>query len=373
MWCWQPQLVVDLQHLVTLRLFKAKTSFLSQIFTSSFIMHVYGAAVRAVIGLLLRLPWVAAQPVEARDSTAVASASQATTVWAFPQSTWVENLAVRSNGQILATLFTSPQLYQIDPTGRSPATLVYTFPQQTSCLGIAELGTDIFYVAAGNVTFTTFEGVPGSFNVYRVDMTRYSLGRKPSVSKVANFPQGKELNGVTVLDTAQNLLGIADSAAGLVWSLNVQTAVVSQIIMDKSMSPDAAVAPTGINGVKVRGNNLYFTNTNQNTYNSIPINSTGYATGPASTLSTLTSPDDFQFDNHGLAYFAGNDTIRKGAAAGGPISVFSNSPLVEGSTACQFGRTSSDTRTLYVTTNGGIDQYVTGNFTNPGKVVAIPT
>ena len=336
-------------------------------------MRVCCAAVVASIGALLGLSSVSAQPVKARNDAAIARTPQATTVWTFPQSTWVENLAVRSNGQILATLFTTPQLYQVDPTGRAPASLVFTFPQQTSCLGIAELGTDIFYVVAGNVSFTTFAPVPGSFNVYKVDMTNYRPGSKPSVSKIANFPQAQELNGMTVLNAAQSLLAIADSAAGVVWSLNLKTSVVSQIVNDNSMKPDSTVAPTGVNGVKVRGNNLYFTNTNKNTYTSIPITSIGVSKGSASTLSTLTGPDDFQFDSFGQAYFAGSDTIRRTAANGGTVSVCTNSPLVEGSTACEFGRTLTDLKTLYVSTNGGIEQYISGNFTNPGKIVAVRT
>ncbi|KAI4155235.1 MAG: hypothetical protein LQ340_001122 [Diploschistes diacapsis] len=336
-------------------------------------MHVCCcAAVVALTGVFLSLSSVVAQPIKARDDTVAASAPQASVVWTFPQDTWVENLAVRSNGQILATLFTSPQLYQVDPTGNSPASLVHTFPQQTSCLGIAELGTDIFYVVAGNVSLTTFASVPGSFNVYKVDMTGYSPGGNPSVSKVANFPQGKELNGMTVLNAAQDLLAIADSAAGSVFSLNVNTAAVSPVVDDSTMSPNSNIAPIGVNGVKVHGNKIYFTNTNRNTYTSIPMNSTGHAMRSASTLSTTTSPDDFTFDSNGQAYFAGNDAVMNGPVTGGNLSVFSNSPLVKGSTACKFGRTASDSGTLYVSTNGGLDQYLTGSFTNPGKIVAIP-
>src|SRR5712664_3696486 len=38
----------------------------------------------------------------------------------FPNVTWIENIAVRSNGQLLVKPFTSPELYQIDPFQQSP-------------------------------------------------------------------------------------------------------------------------------------------------------------------------------------------------------------------------------------------------------------
>ncbi|MCJ1324001.1 hypothetical protein MMC10_000663 [Thelotrema lepadinum] len=336
-------------------------------------MHLCRAVIVASATFLLNLIPTAALPVTAHAETVVARAAQPSIVWTFPQETWVENLAVRSNGQILATLFTSPQIYQVDPTGKSPASLVYTFPQQTSCLGIAELGTDIFYVVAGNVSFTTFAGLPGSFNVYKIDMTNYHPGGKPSVSKVANFPQAKQLNGMTVLNALQNTLAIADSAAGSVYSLNVKSGAVFPIGNDPSESPTSTAVPIGVNGVKIWGNKLFFTNTDKNAYTSIPITSTGYAIGSASSLSNITGPDDFQFDSFGHAYFAGEDAIRKSAATGGAVSTFSDSPLLGGSTACEFGRTLSDSTVLYVSTSGGLNQYITGSFTNPGKIVAVPT
>jgi len=36
-------------------------------------------------------------------------------VYDFPADTWIENLAVRSNGQLIVTKDTRPRIYQIDP------------------------------------------------------------------------------------------------------------------------------------------------------------------------------------------------------------------------------------------------------------------
>ena len=204
-------------------------------------------------------------------------------------------------------------------------------------------------------------------------MNGFTPGRIPLVSKVSSFPSGQALNGMTVLNAAQGLLAIADATAGSVLSLNVNTGAVSQVVTSTLMSPNATVAPIGIKGLRVRGNNLYFTNTNRNTYASIPVSSNGSPTGQALALSSLASPDDFQFDTVGNADFANNNTVSKATTSNGPVSVYSNSLLVEGATACQFGRVLSDYRTLYTSRNGGIEQYITGTFTNPGKIVALST
>src|ERR1700723_2236117 len=67
-------------------------------------------------------------------------------MYQFPNETWVENLAVRQNGQILVTVLTAPELYLVDPFHtNSPVTLIHRIPEATSLLGIVELHQDIFY------------------------------------------------------------------------------------------------------------------------------------------------------------------------------------------------------------------------------------
>lgn len=71
-------------------------------------------------------------------------------VWQFPNETWIENIAIRSNGQLLVTLLSTPELYQVNPTGTQEPTLVYRFPEALGLLGIAELESDVFGVISGN-------------------------------------------------------------------------------------------------------------------------------------------------------------------------------------------------------------------------------
>lgn len=285
-------------------------------------------------------------------------------IYDFGKGTWVENLAVRSNGQILVTLLSTPDVYLVNPFQRT-ATLVHTFTPAKACLGIAELGNDIFYVAAGGLDIKTFTAPNGTFSVWKVDMSQSST----TVTKVADFPQVNTFNGMTAYN---GFLLIADSGLGAVWSLNVNNGQTKKVMADPLMAPTSTVAPTGVNGIKVRGNNLYFTNTNQAIWAKIPINPDGTAAGSASiVVPNFIGGDDFQFDYIGDPFFAGNNQLRVRASWGGDVVVASNDMLLSGSTACEFGRTSSDGASLYVSTNGGIAGYVTGAFTQPGRVVRV--
>lgn len=81
----------------------------------------------------------------------------------FPNGTWIENAIFReSNGQLLVTLLTTPDIYQVDPSGKTPPKLLLSIPGYIGVLGIAELSPDVFAVITGNFTLSTFATVPGT-------------------------------------------------------------------------------------------------------------------------------------------------------------------------------------------------------------------
>ena len=79
--------------------------------------------------------------------------------------TWVENLAIRSNDAILATLLTTPELYQIDPSQRTDPILIHTFPFALGLAGITEAEPDVFYIVAGNSTVPALTRVKGPCSI----------------------------------------------------------------------------------------------------------------------------------------------------------------------------------------------------------------
>ena len=319
-----------------------------------------------------------ASPVNHHAIRAVPSPPTVTSIYNFPPGTWVENIAVRANGQILATLINTPQVYQVDPnpSAAHPATLVHTFPAYLSCTGITELGNDIFYVITGNFSLQTFATTPGSFSVWKLNLAGFTTGGAPAAAtKIADFPESIFLNGMTALQpSGGDTLLVADSSAGVVYSLNVNTGAVVKIITDPLIAPTAGANPAlGVNGVKIRNQNLYFSNTDQALLGKIALNTDGSAKGPGTVVvRNVPSTDDFQFDLLGNIFIAGNNELRFHGileSSSGPPDVVSNSSLLAGSTSVQFGRLPTDLASVYVGTNGGEAQFVSKQFTNPGKIV----
>lgn len=85
----------------------------------------------------------------------------------FPDGTFVENIAIRSNGQALVTLLSAPELHLVDLDHGGCPHLIHQFPEVTGVLGIAEVEDDVFAVIAGNFSLTTLQGTQGLYSMYR--------------------------------------------------------------------------------------------------------------------------------------------------------------------------------------------------------------
>lgn len=302
-------------------------------------------------------------------------------VWEFPNETWIENLAIRSNGQILVTLGSSPELYQVDPFGNQKPTLVYRFPGVTGVLGIAEVEPDIFAIIAGNYSFTTFSTNSGSYSVWKIDMRTIESRDNEDVTfdslavKITDIHEASFLNGMTAIAEGSDFLLIADSALGVVWRLDFRTGDYEITLNNTLMWPVPGEIEIGINGLHTRDGFLYFTNTFQGILARVPIHPDGTEAGPYHIVANTGAVDDFTFDDVGNAYIAqdSGDALKR-ICPSGKVTVFIgsvNSTIVEGDTAAKFGRTPLDQSTLYVTTNGGMLGRVRGTDIVGGKVLAI--
>ena len=298
----------------------------------------------------------------------------------FPKGTWVENLAIRKNDQILTTFVTAPEIYQVDPLSIYEPILIYTFPY-TSTLGITEVEDDLFYVAMRNITLTTLTPIPGSWAVWEVNMTSFSTHNPAKARKIADLPNAVLLNGMTLLNKSKRLVLIADSVLGIVWRLDGRTGKVSKAIDDPSMkAPPGSSSPIAINGVEILPGStgtLYFSNSAAGTLNSISIHADGSAKAPAMTVVLGLFIDDFLLDGKGNAYLNLNDanSEAKLKLEGAVETVLAGSPqdktTLAGPTACRFRRTKLNGTNLYISTNGGTAGYRTGNFTVGGRISRI--
>jgi len=199
------------------------------------------------------------------------------------------------------------------------------------------------------------------------------------ISPIGNLPNARLLNGVTTVGNGSDYVLIADPIAGVVWRLNLETAQYDAVLNETATQPVGTFAADGgfgVNGVHAKNGSLYFTNTNLGFYR-VPIYDNGTKAGDVEQLVNFTSSDDFTFDGEGGVYVARGavDLISKITPAGNLTSLEYENPdalvLVEGNTAVKFGRTESDRRTLYVTTNGGYTGLVNGTAEQGGRVLAI--
>jgi streptogramin lyase len=104
----------------------------------------------------------------------LAGSNPIATLWTFPNETWIENLAVRANGDVLCTSLNRAAIYQVDPFNHVAET-VHQFASTDGCLGITETASDVFVVVTANVSLKTNTAWPGSAKIWRVDVRAWEL------------------------------------------------------------------------------------------------------------------------------------------------------------------------------------------------------
>ncbi|KAI9801505.1 MAG: hypothetical protein M1833_002737 [Piccolia ochrophora] len=285
------------------------------------------------------------------------------TVHAFPTDYFVENLAVRPNGDILVTVLNRNELYNVSPAGGDPkATLVHTFA--TAVSGIVEVGTDIFYVSSGAF------GSLGTFVIWKVDLTSFTGGtsNSASVTKLIDIPDAIFLNGSALLSAEKSLFLTVDSLLGTIFRIDVAAPSVTTWYQSQRLTKctDNPSMP-GANGIKLFGSHAYISNSDARELLRVALHPTDPNAPPTGDLKTVMTDcivDDFAFDAHGAAYLTThlyNSVVKltpegqRSRIAGGP-----EDREVAGTTACAFARGDGDGGVLYVTTNGGMSGPIGG-------------
>ncbi|KAI0965691.1 hypothetical protein F4678DRAFT_485172 [Xylaria arbuscula] len=276
----------------------------------------------------------------------------------FPNGTWVESLAVRANGQLVTTVTSTPDLYQVDPQKRCSPVLLHSFTGFTSLVGITETAPDIFQVVVGNSSLATFEGVKGSFSIFQVDLTALPACPRRldlQIYETAHVPDAVFLDGLTTLPQDANIILAADLNLGVVWRIDISTGESSIVIDDPLMKSGVASNVLSVDGIKVDDGELIFTNPGQNIISKIPIDPFGDPEGTASVVVSV-GGDDFVIDFATQMLFSvgGSGNLTEVVLATGQDL---NLTMLPGPTACQFGRTERDQGCLYVTTTGGDAAY----------------
>lgn len=234
-------------------------------------------------------------------------------IYGFPVE-FVENLQTLSNGSLLLSTMGSPtgMLYTLDPKAAVPqARPVTTFDSKVTALtGLSPLpgrpGEELYAVSGGLHTSFAFE--KGSMAVHIV-----SINKGTVVDRIP-VPDTATMNGMAALPRHPHILLSADSIDGRILSIDTQKRQVGVLLQHDMLgagpvvNTSSPVPPIGINGLRVRGDHLYFTNSNQGTLVRVPIDEWGHRTGDFEVLARSRDSahiyDDFAFDRAGNAYVA---------------------------------------------------------------------
>ncbi|KAM0194329.1 hypothetical protein ACHAPI_007090 [Fusarium lateritium] len=275
---------------------------------------------------------------------------------------WIENVALRSNGDLLLTAFTENKIYALN-TAQSPPKphAVVEINGVNALSGIAEVGQDVFAVTGG-----VFEGGSYLNNTMSLSLLKFS-GNGVSVQNVFEKSKYGPVNGIVVLPHHRHIILAADSARGEILRIDTTTGHIEVAIKDDQL---AAIAggpfPAGVNGIKIFKNYLYFTNSARQSFGRVKIDKMGNKIGDIQTIAKLEgsqyAPDDFAVDEHGNAYVVfWQDRVIKITPQGKQTVIVDG--LLAGPTSAVF---SKDYKILYVVTSGQNDANVSG-----GQVVEI--
>jgi len=290
------------------------------------------------------------------------------------KGTWFENIAVRSNGTILATRVDVPEVWTIDPVARTGAVLLKLPSPTTSTTGITELSPDVFALGAGQYDMAK-GAIDGTMEIWVFSLTDGEAAAQATLRLLVKLPDVGLVNGLTKWDS--NTVLAVDSSYGGVYKVDVSAKTFSVITSDELTKPGPnAFIPIGINGIKVYDGFIYFTNSARQSFFRIPVDkNTVIPTGPVELVASGFATDDFAFDGDGSAYIVTHpeNTIVKiapGSSEAVTIAGKSDSLEIGGGTSCAFGRKADDAKTLYVVTAGALAMPVNGEI-EPAKVVAI--
>lgn len=201
----------------------------------------------------------------------------------FPLGTWVENIWVRPNGNLLVSTSTpNASVYQVSkPWTKTPeVTLVHTFSEYVDRLiGIGESTPDKYVVVGSRFTSAELTGMPinGTWATMELDFTRDT--NRPSFRLIAAMPEANLLQSVAPLPHDPATVLISDQflhSPGQVWRLDTRTGKYSLAIKDlPELNTTNKVADVGINGIKIRGNQVYWANSDANIIYRLKIDQTG--------------------------------------------------------------------------------------------------
>ncbi|KIW29853.1 uncharacterized protein PV07_05639 [Cladophialophora immunda] len=300
------------------------------------------------------------------DADAATSAPSVQLVYQYQDAVWIENLAVRPNGWILPATATSAVLTQLNPANGQQQVIHDWSAVGSSIMSITDVQPDLFLANTMYCDMSLLECTPGTGITWLVDLR----SGPPCITQLAKGPNNASLlNGVAALN--DRIVLMVDQALGGIWGVDVVHGGAKLLFTDPKMT-DPTATGNGVNGIRVVGSTLYYNNPSIGTFGRVALDpSTGAKVGPVTVISTGLDCDDFEIDpQQRFAYITNQpDELLKIDLKTGLYTVYATG--LPGPTSARWISQSQRGKVLYVSTTGGIDQWLNGNVTLGGAVYKV--
>lgn len=179
-------------------------------------------------------------------AVAQTSQSDAEAVATFPNGTFLENLSVRPQGEVLFTSYADQTVLRWTGSGSpSPWARLDVHP-----VAVLPRQRDVILTAHGDSFLAG-----SSFTMTQQFLI---LGLDGLVQRRIPAPDARFLNGM--VEAGPDMILAADSILGRIWRLTPSTGIVTPWLDGALLGQDSPSARPGVNGLKINGQWLYFSN-----------------------------------------------------------------------------------------------------------------
>lgn len=279
-------------------------------------------------------------------------------------TTWLENLRVRSNGNILTTVIGPPaNLLSFDPTKEDcEPVLIRTFPSILGLSGITEVDHDVFIITGANTTGSNIQDPPkNATKVWKVDFNKGGP-TTPQIDLIGEpvLPLVTDFNGLTTFN--ESIILASATFEDTVVAMDINTGEYWTAFEDSEMS--------SINGIRVGSDGyLYWTASNGAVR---ALLNDDLTIGDAEVLYSgsyddlAVSYDGFQLaggDGTKYLYMAANqdliqqliiDEATVNVTSAITVATANNATTWGKPTSCDFGRTEAQKNKVYCTSGGSL-------------------
>lgn len=164
---------------------------------------------------------------------------------------FVENIAVRSNGDLVVTLLNpSASVYTVkEPYTDSPImSLVHTFEGANGTIGISETGPDTFVVVVALIQDAA-RPLPNTTSLWELKLG--GRDQQATARRMVHIPEAGLINGIISVPGSDSIILAADSQLGVIFRVDVATSEY-EVILDTpelKLTPRASIQ-LGVNGLK---------------------------------------------------------------------------------------------------------------------------